>query len=376
MSDRNLFRIFSQEDTIVHAKRLILLAGWCCLLSFPLEAAIYSYRDDQGRLFLTDNPPNNKYKIVVTTQKDRVGPDRPDPDKPASWNAPHVISEMAPAKVLLPNDESYGEYINEAARRCGVDPFLIKAVIKAESDFDPYAVSSKGAKGLMQLIPGTAKMVGCRDLFDPRQNILGGTTYLASMLERFKGNLDYALAGYNAGPGRVDQYGGVPPFRETRNYVKKVRHYYAQYRSGLPAQAFRAKTKAPRVVPVMPSALSKKLLAAYETYQRHDVDGAVRAYQDVLNIYPRNTQALYNLACLLDMERRYDEAIDAYKAALREDPFLDKAIYNLAIIFERLGQHDEAIAAWRRFMTATKDEEKILLAERYVKELKEFMSAQ
>ncbi|HOT26646.1 MAG TPA: tetratricopeptide repeat protein [Candidatus Ozemobacteraceae bacterium] len=102
------------------------------------------------------------------------------------------------------------------------------------------------------------------------------------------------------------------------------------------------------------------------------MNGAIRAYQDILNVYPRNTQALYNLACLLDMERRYDEAIDAYQAALRDDPFLDKAIYNLAIIYERLGQHQDAIASWHKFMQATKDEEKIAMAERYVRELEEF----
>ncbi|RCK81240.1 MAG: Membrane-bound lytic murein transglycosylase D precursor [Candidatus Ozemobacter sibiricus] len=331
------------------------------------HGAIYSYRDEKGRLFLTDNPPNKKYKIVVTTKKDRA-----DPDIPTSGGGTlQILTEMAPQKILLPNDETFSTYINQAARMFGLDPYLIKSVVKVESDFDPSAVSSKGAQGLMQLIPSTARLVGCFDPFDPFENIKGGARYLRMMLDRFEGNLEHALAAYNAGPGRVEQYRGVPPFRETRNYVKKVQHYYAQYRAGLP-EARPLYRKTVKAMPVAPSALSQKLTAAYRLYQNQDIDGAIRAYQDILNIYPRNTQALYNLACLLDSERRYDEAIDAYRAALREDPYLDKALYNLAIIYERLGQHQEAIATWRNYMLATKDEEKLTMAERYVKELEEY----
>ena len=341
---------------------LLFLLFLCCL---PSDGAIYSYRDDKGRLFLTDNPPNSKYKIVVTSAKDRAGP-----DLPGSWGTSQVLSEMAPQKILLPNDETYCNIINEAARTHSLDPYLIKAVIKVESDFDPNIVSSKGACGLMQLIPSTAKLVGCRNSFDPMDNIFGGTKYLRMMLNKFDGNLDFALAGYNAGPGRVDQYHGIPPIRETKNYVTKVNHYYRQFRAGLPVS--RTVNRSVRTMPVLPSALSQKLNSAYSVFLEGNVNGAIRSYQDILNIYPRNTQALYNLACLLDMERRYDEAIDAYQASLREDPFLDKAIYNLAIIYERLGHHKEAITSWQKYMSATKEEEKITMAERYIKELEEY----
>lgn len=346
-------------------KWLVFLAA--CILAGTSEGAIYSYRDESGRLFLTDSPPNNKYQIVVTTRKDRAGPDNPA-------LGVQVISEMAPQKVLLPNDETFSSLINVAARNHGVDPYLIKAVIKVESDFDPNITSSKGACGLMQLIPGTAKLVGCRNIFDPQENILGGTRYLRMMLERFKGNLDFALAGYNAGPGRVEQYHGVPPIRETRNYVTKVNHYYQTFRNGGGASPMARviTTKTVKTIPVAPTALSQKLAAAYAIFLRNDVEGAIRSYQDVLNIYPRNAQGLYNLACLLDMERRYDEAIETYSAALKQDPFLDKALYNLAIIYERLGQHHDAIRTWRKFTQSAKEEDKILMAERYVKELEEY----
>ncbi|MFZ2959836.1 MAG: transglycosylase SLT domain-containing protein [Candidatus Ozemobacteraceae bacterium] len=351
-----------------HLMSILMLALATALTSVPADAAIYSYRDDHGRLFLTDNPPNSKYQIIVTSRKDRAGP-----DLPISAGSVQTVSEMAPQKILMPNDDTYSEIINEAASYYGLDPYLIKAVVKVESDFDPGIVSSKGARGLMQLIPGTAKLVGCTNSFDPRDNIMGGTKYLRMMLDRFHGNLDFALAGYNAGPGRVEQYKGIPPIRETRNYVTKVNHYFSQFRSGtgFSGPAMRV-TRVKRTIPVLPSALSQKLHGAYSIFLENDIPGAIRAYQDILSMYPKNTQGLYNLACLFDMELRYDEAIDTYNAALKQDPFMDRAIFNLAIIHERLGQHRDAIAAWRKYTLATKEEEKIAMAERYIRELEEY----
>jgi soluble lytic murein transglycosylase-like protein len=150
-----------------------------------------------------------------------------------------VVALLPPAKsvrptvdvsaefVAIPASEAYDEIIDEAAEKYGMDPHLIHAVMQAESAFHPYAVSRAGAEGLMQLMPDLSDEMGVSNAFDPRENIMGGVRYLKRLLDYHNGNLDLALASYNAGPGNVERYGGVPPFRETRNYVKTIKQILA-----------------------------------------------------------------------------------------------------------------------------------------------------
>lgn len=126
------------------------------------------------------------------------------------------------ASVQITGSNTFDSFIQKAALHYDVDISLIKAVIDAESSFNPKSVSSKGAMGLMQLMPGTAEGLGVADPMDPYQNIMGGVKFLKSLLDRYDGDETLALAAYNAGPGRVKQYGGVPPFKETQSYVRKV----------------------------------------------------------------------------------------------------------------------------------------------------------
>lgn len=123
----------------------------------------------------------------------------------------------------VPANQAYDEIIEEAAAKYEMDANLIRAVMQAESAFHPYVVSRAGAEGLMQLMPDLADEMGVNNAFDPRENIMGGVRYLKRLLDYHDGNIDLALASYNAGPGNVQRYGGVPPFRETRNYVKTIK---------------------------------------------------------------------------------------------------------------------------------------------------------
>ena len=149
----------------------------------------------------------------------------------------HVMAPVAaasPAELEIPadiptsGDKNLDRIIFEVGERQGVDPRFIHAVIWQESKYDPNAHSHAGAQGLMQLMPATAKRFGCEDLNDPQANVEAGTKYLGWLLKRFSGNVELALAGYNAGEGAVDKYNGVPPYNETRNYVKIISQRYGK----------------------------------------------------------------------------------------------------------------------------------------------------
>ena len=149
----------------------------------------------------------------------------------------HVMAPVAaaspaqpeiPADIPTSGDKELDRIIFEVGEREGVDPRFIHAVIWQESKYDVNARSHAGAQGLMQLMPATAKRFGCDDLNDPQSNVEAGTKYLGWLLKRFSGNVELALAGYNAGEGAVDKYNGVPPYNETRNYVKIISERYGK----------------------------------------------------------------------------------------------------------------------------------------------------
>ncbi|CUS37387.1 putative Lytic murein transglycosylase [Candidatus Nitrospira nitrificans] len=179
---------------------LVALSG-SILLAVPSDsrAEIYQYVDTKGTISLTNVPSDTRYRRID------LHPNRLHP----------ILSE-----------EELEPVISRFSQQHQLHPALIRAIIKAESDFDPRAVSRAGAIGLMQLMPQTAVRLEVRDLYDPEDNIGGGTKYLRQLLDRFRGNLPLALAAYNAGEHVVDRYRTLPPISETRHYVRKVLRYY------------------------------------------------------------------------------------------------------------------------------------------------------
>jgi len=167
----------------------------------PAAADIYRYVDAQGRVHFTDTPTHGRWNMYIK-------------EKPAAGAGHH----------------SYLEIIRQHARSYRLEEALVKAVIKVESDYQARTVSRKGAQGLMQLIPETARDLNVHNPFDPDENIRGGSQYLRKMLDLFNEDLELALAAYNSGPTTVKRYGGIPPYDETRNYVKRVKHYLDYYR--------------------------------------------------------------------------------------------------------------------------------------------------
>ncbi len=254
---------------------------WCCPPAWASSASIKCYRDKQGVLNCTNARPAST-KVATSNPTVTAAPHSAQTEAAAQPVAPVPSSFVAPSTSAAPrqtlvykyrqrdgvsmftnvptsglqlvsttvyqvfekgwvgnafkgnwklNREAFAPVINQFAQMHGVDPAFIRAVMHAESSFNPSAVSRAGAMGLMQLMPGTAARFGVSNAFDPQENIRGGVTYLRFLLDKFNGDTRLAAAGYNAGEGAVMKYGGVPPYAETTEYVARVLDLHQQYRN-------------------------------------------------------------------------------------------------------------------------------------------------
>jgi soluble lytic murein transglycosylase-like protein len=193
---------------------LLLAAGFLAYI-FPAQAEIYIYSGPDGHQVVSDRPLQQGYRLQHRRS-----------------------SEEDIGRLLAGRQDSlrqqrrhfFDSYIRQASRTYQIDPALVKAVIHVESDFNPLAISPKGARGLMQLMPQTAARYQEKDLFSPVTNINTGVRHLAALMKRYPNNIKLVLAAYNAGEHNVDRYKGIPPFKETQEYVKKVLKYRQQYR--------------------------------------------------------------------------------------------------------------------------------------------------
>ena len=188
----------------------IFLITFCLLCPSILRADIYRYVDRDGVVHFTNTPCDVQCELYL-----REAP----PERPKAGEEGVTQAWMM-------------EYVDRFSRAHRLSPALVKAIIKAESNGERFAVSRKGAQGMMQLMPFTSKRLKVSDPFDPVENIEGGVKYIKELMGTFRGNIVHTVAAYNAGPEAVRKYGGIPPYRETRSYVKKVLDYYRKYSDG------------------------------------------------------------------------------------------------------------------------------------------------
>lgn len=196
-------------------KYVVTLVIFFCLFSLtsPSSAGIYRYVDENGVIHFTNCPRDPKFKLYIRESKEDVGDD----------NNSSSVS-------YIKDSNQYDSLISEFSRKYQVDFALIKAIIRAESGFNPLAISRKGAKGLMQLMPETAQRVNVSNVFNPRENIEGGVRHFKYLLSLFNNDLRLSLAAYNAGENIVGELRSIPPYRETVDYVKRVLSFYQSYR--------------------------------------------------------------------------------------------------------------------------------------------------
>ncbi len=202
-----IYGILTRFQTVIALASLLAVSD-----SVTASSAVYAYRGADGTWMFTDHALKNRKYQLVRKKNDARG-----------------LATRTNGPFYRGDPSAYDRLIRKMARRYNIDPALIKAVMHAESAFNPHATSHKGASGLMQLMPSTARHYGVYDLYDPVQNVQAAVRYLSDLMDRYRENTTLVLAAYNAGENAVDQHKGVPPYKETQNYVRKVLRFKKRY---------------------------------------------------------------------------------------------------------------------------------------------------
>jgi len=211
------------RTSLLNTVMLFALAGAAWADGVAAQTSIYVYRDQGGVLNFTNIPSHDRDQTLVEIKRYRSS------TAPKATAANYSPDRKGSLRAMVPSAH-VNALVNRAATDYQVDQALVRAMIHAESAFNPQAVSAKGAQGLMQLMPATAQRFGVNNVLDPGENITGGVRYMSELLKTFKFDLRLALAAYNAGENAVLRYGGIPPYPETRDYVSKVMQLHALYR--------------------------------------------------------------------------------------------------------------------------------------------------
>lgn len=195
--------------------------GLVCLYfsSLAYGGAIYKYEDSDGTIHFTDTPPEKERFSEYKTKQVFVLQHKETPSSSARFYNMAARGRISPL-------------IQNISQKHEMDPFLIEAIVKAESDYDAMAISRKGARGLMQIMPGTGLDLGLLNPFDPSENLDAGIRHFKKLIIKYANNIDLALAAYNAGEMSVQKYNGVPPYPETLDYIQKIKKYYSQFSQG------------------------------------------------------------------------------------------------------------------------------------------------
>lgn len=341
--------MFSNKDVCIFL--LFILVIYLCKVS--LISCTYA----SSKLFFFEN---NFEGLIITSNRSAIKANESKPLAffPIFLNSDIKINFQRINKSLYTNPEySFFKIINQASIKYGLPANLIASVIKCESAFDPLARSSTGACGLMQLMRKTADMLGVKNIFDARENIFGGTRYLKQLFKEFQGDINMSLAAYNAGPGSVKKYGGIPPFNQTKKYIKKVLFYKNFYDKFGPFDI-----------------VKRENLEKCANY--FDDKDYINALKFSLNTLKHNNNApglLHNTALIYDLKGAYGIAEKYYLKALIVDPYFFESAWNLAALYIKRNKYKNALKYLESYVqscpvSTTRDK-----ACAYMENIKQFM---